>query len=83
MGDNEKQEKKATRKSISLETKMQVIRRLDSGERQSQISAAMNLATSTIRTIIKNKEKILSTAMKQLQLCLALQLQLPVLEITL
>ena len=40
MGDNKKQEKKATRKSISLETKMQVIRRLDSGERQSQISAA-------------------------------------------
>lgn len=62
MGDNEKQEKKATRKSISLETKMQVIRRLDSGERQSQISAALNLATSTIRTILKNKEKILSSA---------------------
>ena len=62
MGDNEKQEKKATRKSISLETKMQVIRRLDSGEHQSQINAALNLATSTIRTILKNKEKILSSA---------------------
>lgn len=62
MGDNAKQEKIATRKSISLETKMQVIRRLDSGERQSQISAALNLATSTIRTILKNKEKILSSA---------------------
>ncbi|GFW17780.1 tigger transposable element-derived protein 1 [Trichonephila clavipes] len=62
MGDNKKQEKKATRKSISLETKMQVIRRLDSGERQSQISAALNLATSIIRSILKNKEKILSSA---------------------
>ncbi|XP_015910267.1 tigger transposable element-derived protein 1-like [Parasteatoda tepidariorum] len=41
---------------------MQVIRRLDSGERQSQISAALNLATSTLRTIPKNKEKILSSA---------------------
>ena len=40
MGDNKKHEKKATRKSISLETKMQAIRRLDSGQRQSQISAA-------------------------------------------
>lgn len=41
---------------------MQVIRRLDTGERQSQIGAALNLATSTIRTILKNKEKILSSA---------------------
>lgn len=57
-----KHEKKVTRKSISLETKMQVIRRLDSGERQSQISASMNMATSTIRTILRNKEKILLSA---------------------
>ncbi|GFU87091.1 histone-lysine N-methyltransferase SETMAR [Trichonephila clavipes] len=41
---------------------MQVIRRLDTGERQSQIGAALNLATSAIRTILKNKEKILSSA---------------------
>ncbi|GFT56086.1 hypothetical protein TNCV_811411 [Trichonephila clavipes] len=40
---------------------MHVIRRLDTGERQSQIGAALNLATSTIRTILKNKEKILSS----------------------
>ncbi|GFU65951.1 uncharacterized protein TNCV_1397601 [Trichonephila clavipes] len=58
--DNEKQENKATRKSISLETKAQVIRRLDSGIRQSQISAALNLETT--RTILKNKGKILSSA---------------------
>ncbi|GFW97442.1 hypothetical protein TNCV_4991181 [Trichonephila clavipes] len=58
MGDNEKHENKAIRKSISLETKMQVIRRLDNGERLSQIGAALNLATSTIRTILKNKKNI-------------------------
>ncbi|GFY16140.1 hypothetical protein TNCV_3531431 [Trichonephila clavipes] len=40
---------------------MQVIRRLETGERQSQIGAALNLATSIIRTILKNKEKILSS----------------------
>ncbi|GFU49530.1 hypothetical protein TNCV_1590741 [Trichonephila clavipes] len=40
---------------------MQVIRRLDTGERQSQIGVALNLATSTIRIILKNKEKILSS----------------------
>ena len=61
MGDNKNQEKKATRKSISLDTKMQVIRRLDSAERQTQIIAALNLATLTIETILKNKEKILSS----------------------
>ncbi|GFW52305.1 hypothetical protein TNCV_2427521 [Trichonephila clavipes] len=61
MGDK-KHENKATRKSISLETKMQVIRRLDTGERQSQIGAALNLAASAIGTILKNKGKILSSA---------------------
>ncbi|GFR07849.1 hypothetical protein TNCT_318461 [Trichonephila clavata] len=40
---------------------MQVIKILDTGERQSQIGAALNLATSTIRTILQNKEKILSS----------------------
>ncbi|GFU60428.1 hypothetical protein TNCV_1578821 [Trichonephila clavipes] len=78
MGDSKKHESKATSKSISLETKMQVIRRLDTGERQSQISAALNLAASTIRTILKNKEKILH---RQLQLRKAPQLELSVLKI--
>ncbi|GFX11338.1 hypothetical protein TNCV_2804001 [Trichonephila clavipes] len=49
-------------KAFSLETKMQVIRRLDTGERPSQFGAALNLATSTTRTILKNKENILSSA---------------------
>ncbi|GFW22456.1 hypothetical protein TNCV_1432061 [Trichonephila clavipes] len=31
---------------------MQVIRRLDTGERQSQIGVALNLATSTIRSSV-------------------------------
>ncbi|GFW63574.1 hypothetical protein TNCV_402401 [Trichonephila clavipes] len=41
---------------------MKVIRGLDTGERQSKIESALNLATSTIRTILKNKEKIMSSA---------------------
>ncbi|GFY33926.1 hypothetical protein TNCV_4596341 [Trichonephila clavipes] len=62
-GDNKKKhENKATSESIALETKMQVIRRLDTDERQSEIGAALNLAASTIRTILKNKVKILSSA---------------------
>ncbi|GFY15200.1 hypothetical protein TNCV_1570131 [Trichonephila clavipes] len=41
---------------------MQVIIISDTGEHQSRIGAALNLAISTIRTILKNKEKILSLA---------------------
>ncbi|GFV34047.1 hypothetical protein TNCV_309531 [Trichonephila clavipes] len=60
MTDNKKHESKATRKSSSLEIRIQGIRRSDTDERRSQIGAALNLATSTIRIILKNKEKILS-----------------------
>lgn len=49
---------KMTRKSISLDIKMQVLRRLENGERQVDIGNALNLSTSTIRTIVKNKDKI-------------------------
>ncbi|GFY19700.1 hypothetical protein TNCV_4648721 [Trichonephila clavipes] len=49
-------------KEFSLETKILVIRILDTGECQSQIGAALNLVTSTISTILENKEKILSSA---------------------
>ncbi|GFY16551.1 hypothetical protein TNCV_735781 [Trichonephila clavipes] len=78
MGDNKNHENNATRKSISLEIKMQVIRGLDTSERQSHIGAALNLANSTTRTILKNKKKY---CYGQLQLRQALQLELPVLEI--
>ncbi|GFX28627.1 hypothetical protein TNCV_3336871 [Trichonephila clavipes] len=57
MSDDKKHETKSTSKSISLETKMQVIERLDTDKRQSQVGAALNLASSTIRTILKNKGK--------------------------
>ncbi|GFU39884.1 hypothetical protein TNCV_3840381 [Trichonephila clavipes] len=74
MSDSKKHENKATRRSISLETKMQVIRRLDTDERQTPIGAAMNLTISTIRII-------LNYCHRQLQLRQAQQLELPVLEI--
>ncbi|GFW26121.1 hypothetical protein TNCV_3396171 [Trichonephila clavipes] len=62
MGNNKNHENKDTSKSISLKTKVQVIRRLDTDERQSYIGAALNLENSTIRTILKNKENILTSA---------------------
>lgn len=61
VGDNKKLENKATRKSVSLETKTEVLRRLASGEHQRQICVA-NLSTSTKRIIPKNKEKIVPSA---------------------
>ena len=42
MGDNKKHENNATRKSISLGTKMEVLRRQDTGERPPQIGAELN-----------------------------------------
>lgn len=70
MGYNEKQKRKTIRKSILMKTKMQEIRRLDSGEHPSQISTALSLATSTMRTILKKKK-----ICHQL-LCQALELKL-------
>ncbi|XP_051885228.1 tigger transposable element-derived protein 1-like [Pristis pectinata] len=49
---------KLSRKSITLDVKMQVLRRLEAGERQVDVGRDFNLATSTIRTILRNAEKI-------------------------
>lgn len=64
MGNNEIQENNTTRKSISLENKIQMIK-LDSDEHQSQISAILNLATSTIRTIATVTNVILDGLMSK------------------
>lgn len=77
MGDCKEKESRATRKSILLETKMQVLRQLDAGEEQADIGTALNLSTSTICTILKITDKIIS---QQLQPQLLLQQKLPVSE---
>jgi hypothetical protein len=41
-----------------LNVKLQVLRRLEAGERQVDVGASLNFDTSTIRTIIKNADKI-------------------------
>jgi hypothetical protein len=50
---------KMQRKSILLDVKLQVLRRLEAGERQVDMGAS--LATSSIRTI-KNADKIKASA---------------------
>ncbi|KAM4706993.1 putative CENPB DNA-binding domain-containing protein 1 [Discoglossus pictus] len=49
---------KLKRQSIPLDVKMQVLDRLEKGD----FGANLKLGTSTIRTILKNKEKIKSSA---------------------
>ena len=49
---------KQSRKSLTLEMKMNVIRRIENGERQSEVSSSLGLAGSTIRTILKNYDNI-------------------------
>lgn len=49
---------KKARKSISLETKMDVIKRIKGGQTRPFVCSALNLAPSTVTTIIKNEEKI-------------------------
>ncbi|XP_019391383.1 PREDICTED: centrosomal protein of 89 kDa isoform X4 [Crocodylus porosus] len=49
---------KKQRKSITLELKLDVLKRIEAGERQNEVCRALNLAGSTVRTILKNKDKI-------------------------
>lgn len=56
--DSARKEPKVSRKSISLDVKMQVLRRVEAGECQVDVGNSLNLVTSTIKAILKNKEKI-------------------------
>ncbi|KRX25510.1 CENPB DNA-binding domain-containing protein 1, partial [Trichinella nelsoni] len=49
---------KKQRKSISLDMKLQVLLCLEAGDWQVDMNASLDLATSTIRTIIKNVDVI-------------------------
>ena len=46
------------RRSLSLDMKIDIIRRIEAGERQAEVGRSLNLAGSTVRTIIKNADKI-------------------------
>ena len=50
--------KKKSRKSITIEQKMDILRRYDRGESTTAIRNALNLPESTLRTIRKGREKI-------------------------
>ncbi|XP_045117649.1 tigger transposable element-derived protein 1-like [Portunus trituberculatus] len=46
------------RQAITLEVKMDIIKRLEKGEKMSDVARKFNMNRSTVGTIIKNKEKI-------------------------
>lgn len=52
------------RKVISLELKLDIIKRLEAGEKNVEISKSLGLATSTIGTIAENRQKIKSSLEK-------------------
>lgn len=57
----EENKPKRKRTSISLATKLQVIKRIEAGETQTSIGNSLNIPTSTIRTILKNTSRIKSS----------------------
>ena len=52
--------KKQTRKTITLEQKVDIIRRYDRGESSNAIRNTLHLLESTLQTIMKDREKILA-----------------------
>lgn len=55
---------KKTRKTISLEKKIIILNRLDSGEKNISIAKSLNIATSTINTIKDNAKQIRESSEK-------------------
>ncbi|XP_059839905.1 tigger transposable element-derived protein 1-like [Hypanus sabinus] len=53
---------KRARKGVTLSVKLDIIKRLDRGERNKDIVRALNLPASTIRTIYTQRERILKAA---------------------
>jgi len=55
---------KRTRKTVTLETKLLVIRKMEAGEKHANICSSLGLALATVSTIMVNVEKIKHSAQK-------------------
>ena len=51
---------KITRKGLSVETKMEIIRAVDSGRKKADVGRQYGIVSSTLSTILKNKTDIVS-----------------------
>ena len=59
---------KRTRKTVTLETKMLVIRKMEAGEKRAKVCSSLGLAPTTVSTIMANAEKIKQSAQKTTKL---------------
>jgi hypothetical protein len=53
---------KRTRKTVTLETKMLVIRKIETGEKRADVCSSLGLAPVTVLTIMVKPEKIEQSA---------------------
>jgi len=65
---------KRTRKTVTLETKMLVIRKLETVEKHANVCSSLSLAPATVSTIMANAEKIKQSAQKTTKLYVALEI---------
>jgi len=55
---------KRTRNTVTLETQMLVIRKMEAGEKRGNVCSSLGLAAATVSTIMGNAEKIKQLAQK-------------------
>jgi len=55
---------KSTRKTVTLEIKMLVIRKMEAGEKGGNVCSSLGLAPATVSTVMANAEKIKQSAQK-------------------
>ena len=55
---------KRTRKTVTLETKMLVIRKIEVGEKCANVCSSLGLVPATVLTFMENAEKIKQLAQK-------------------
>ena len=59
---------KRTRKTVTLESKMLVIRKMEAGEKRANVCCSLGLALATVSTVMANAEKIKQSAQKTTKL---------------
>ena len=57
-----------TRKTVTLETKMLVIRKMETGKKRANVGSSLGLAPATVSTIVVDAEKIKQSAHKTTKL---------------
>ena len=59
---------KRTRKTVTLETKMLVTRKIEAGEKRANVCSSLGLALATVSTIMAKAKKVKQSAQKTTKL---------------